>query len=115
MSPFLESETSLKELRYAKFVRDGGTIAYDDPVIGHDIIAKNHGLGEPINPSGYTMQKRLVDDAGSTEPLRFGDNTSPVRFVNFSTTCKLRGNKEDARKLTTQTAKEILGNDKVAD
>lgn len=104
MSPLLEKETNIGKLYFNKFLRYGKNIIYDSPRKNHSVIASEHG-GEVY-----------VDDGGYIEPFgKFPYNENKIIFTSTTETCYIKGDKKEQRRITKITAKEILGEDKVAD
>ena len=104
MAPELESTTNTEELHWCKFVREEKRIVYDSSDLDHSKIALKHGLD------------KVVDDGGYIIPSKNRDITPrKVTFASTTSTCYIRGNKNEQRVATITRAKEILGENVVED
>lgn len=104
MAPLIEHDTNLSDLRYSKYVREEGTIAYGSAMDEHAMIAKKNNLRR----RGDNPNSTYVSDAGHINP-----EGGKLVFQTKSITCKIYGNLGEANKITRELAKSILGDEVV--
>lgn len=117
MTPLLETGTSIDDLYGCRFVSNGEKVAWapqggegEDSGFTHKQIATKYNLEESFD--GVVP---VVKAAGWIETINDGQK---IVFKNHTTSCRLAGtlnDQEKALKEVHQLAKQILGEDKVAD
>jgi hypothetical protein len=110
MSPFLESYTQLKNIRWVKYVTVGEKIYFSDEKNPMRILDEEHAtLAEKAGVKDSDDRKRpLVEDGGIIYLI-----DGKVVFRDTTGSCKIK-NPDSAKKITATLAKKILGEDKVA-
>lgn len=109
--PEVGRETELRELNFVRFIRVGKIIYYSEDAFAiHSAIAEEFGVTETIEEGGILYY--LVDDAGL---MKIGRGDKKLWFDESTTSTRVRGDKEKARKETIATGKEIFGKERVSD